>query len=316
MRGIWASKHIPLALKLRIYKTGVCSRLTYGSETWRLDPRTRKMLNGANSRLMARITNKSPREEASSATQTFDVIRWIRARRLQWVGHILRMPPDRLVSKALHHISENRADGDLLMDAPPYHSWEELRLSAQNREAWRRRVHHLRHGNGITVTMNNNLPGCKAFRHRHPNMSKTKSTPRAVAPSPVARKYISRDAHEAFFRPREKGKRKRNPIQTNRKKRNKRQPLTDKQRAAFARDHYERNHGPAASSQQIPPIPPTPPMTPWSPTILGHQNHPTDTLNMTIPITPTKLDDMFDYWEHSNLAQDNLRKFDNTKLSF
>ena len=32
MRAIWASKTVPLKLKLRIYKTGVCSRLTYGAE--------------------------------------------------------------------------------------------------------------------------------------------------------------------------------------------------------------------------------------------------------------------------------------------
>ena len=32
IHNIWSSKWIPLNLKLRIYVTGVCSRLTYGSE--------------------------------------------------------------------------------------------------------------------------------------------------------------------------------------------------------------------------------------------------------------------------------------------
>ena len=40
MRNIWASKSIPLRHKLCLYKTGVCSKLTYGSEAWRLDGRT------------------------------------------------------------------------------------------------------------------------------------------------------------------------------------------------------------------------------------------------------------------------------------
>ena len=295
MRGVWASKNIPLALKLRIYKTGVCSRLTYGSETWRLDSRTRKMLNGTNSRLVSRITKKTPHEEASAATQTFDVVRWIRARRLQWVGHILRMAPDRLVSKALHHIAENRSEGDLLMDAPRYHSWEELRSSAQNRDAWRRRVHQLRHGSGVTVTMNDNLPGRKAPRHPSKDKSNSKSHMRRAdisTCSPRARKYISRDAHEAFFRPREKGKRKRSASQPINKKCTKRKPLTDKQRAAFTREHYERNHDPT-TSQHRPPTLPTSPMSPWSPTILGHQNHSTDALDTTTPITPTKIEDIF-----------------------
>ena len=245
----------------------------------------------------------------ASTTQTFDVVRSIRARRLQWVGHILRMDPNRLVSKALHHIAENREEGDLLMDAPRYHSWEELRSSAQNRDGWRRRVQLLRHGNGVTVTMNDDLPGCKA--PRHPNTSKPDPIPRAAASSPSAKKYVCRDAHEVFFRPREKGKCKRNPRQPCRKKRKKSQPLTDKQRAAFAREHYECNHG----SQHQPPTPSSSPMSPWSPKILGHQNHSVvDTLNMTIPITPTKLQDMFDYWEHQNQVKGNLINFDNTNL--
>ena len=32
MRNVWSAKVVPLKLKLRIYKSGVCSRLTYGSE--------------------------------------------------------------------------------------------------------------------------------------------------------------------------------------------------------------------------------------------------------------------------------------------
>lgn len=34
LRNIWPSRWIPLLLKLRIYKTGVCSKLAYGSEAW------------------------------------------------------------------------------------------------------------------------------------------------------------------------------------------------------------------------------------------------------------------------------------------
>ena len=120
MRNIWSSHTVPLKLKMRIYKTGVCSRLTYGSEAWRLDARACVMLNGANSRMVSRISNKSVHEEASRRTHTFDVVTWIRARRLQWVGHILRMDPNRMVYKAAIHIAENRSEGDLLMDAPSY----------------------------------------------------------------------------------------------------------------------------------------------------------------------------------------------------
>ena len=123
MRGVWAAKAVPLSLKMRIYKTGVCSRLIYGSEGWKLTTRACAMLNGANSRMVSRITGKSVHEEASKRTHTFDVVASTRARRLQWVGHILRMKSDskdnhRIVHKAIQYICvyDNRQEGDLLMD--------------------------------------------------------------------------------------------------------------------------------------------------------------------------------------------------------
>ena len=43
----------------------------------------------------------------------------------QYLGHILRMDPARMVHKAVQYMHENRVQGDLLMDAPSY-SWPEL----------------------------------------------------------------------------------------------------------------------------------------------------------------------------------------------
>ena len=105
MRSIWASRTTPLKLKLHIYKTGVCSRLTYGSEAWILNARVTKMINGANSRMVSTITGRTAHEEVDPKTRTFDVVKCIRTRRLRWVGHIARMNGDRLVQKALMHIA-------------------------------------------------------------------------------------------------------------------------------------------------------------------------------------------------------------------
>ena len=52
---------------------------------------------------------------------------------MMWVGHILRMDPDRMVHKALRHIYENRVEGDLLMDVPNKFSWVELKSLVANR---------------------------------------------------------------------------------------------------------------------------------------------------------------------------------------
>ena len=50
------------------------------------------------------FTDKTIHEEVSVETRTFDVARSIRARRLKWVGHILRMDTKTLILKSLRHI--------------------------------------------------------------------------------------------------------------------------------------------------------------------------------------------------------------------
>ena len=150
MRHVWDSKCIPMTLKLRIYIVGVCSQLAYGSEAWKLDENTIRMLNGINSRLLHRITGKTYKEEASEGTRTFDLVRWIRARRAQWLGHILRMDPSRMAQQAVQLMHEDRSSGDLLTDAPDL-TWDELVKFAANRDAWRTLVGTVRNGSRVHV---------------------------------------------------------------------------------------------------------------------------------------------------------------------
>ena len=83
MRHIWADRRLHLNLRLRLYRSSVCSIMTYGSEAWQLSDEVTRALNGANSQMVSIITGKSPHVEASKDTRTFDLLRWIRARRLQ-----------------------------------------------------------------------------------------------------------------------------------------------------------------------------------------------------------------------------------------
>ena len=249
------------------------------------------MINGANSLMVARITNRTPHEEASPTTRSFDVVRCIRARRLRWVGHILRMDPSRMVHKALRHIHESRRAGDLLMDTPPALTWRQLKDLAAKREVWRHRVHSLRNpgnssrnGTGVTVIINPSLPGCISTHH---HTSRPLVIPKTTTrmKSPRAQKYVCRDTHEAFFRPGAKGKRKRDPCRPGSKKaakQRKRPYLTDKQRAKWAREHYELHHGPPANSHHPSVTSPTT-LVPFSPpSILGHHRQSQLNLNDTI----------------------------------
>ena len=125
--------------------------LVYDSEAWTLDANAIRTINGANSIMLSRISGKSVHDEARDGTRSFDLVRWIRARRAQYLGHILRMDPSRMVYKAVQYMHENRRQGDLLMDAPPY-SWRELVQFAADRAKWRRVVNALK-GPSVNVTL-------------------------------------------------------------------------------------------------------------------------------------------------------------------
>ena len=144
MRHLWADKRLHINLRLRLYKSSVCSVMTYGAEAWRLDDVVSKALNGTNSQMLSVISGKSPHEEASATTRTFDLLRWIRARRLQWLGHILRMEKERKLKQAVFELFRSPSQGDLLMDAPKVNSWRELMQFAADRVYWQARVRGLR----------------------------------------------------------------------------------------------------------------------------------------------------------------------------
>ena len=128
---------------MRLYKSCICSVLTYGSEAWKLTTKVKAALNGANSRMVSVITGNTIHEEASN-DKTFDLMMWIRARRLQWLGHILRLGTDRAIKQAAFAMYKDPQEGDLLMDAPKSSSWKELCTYAVNREYWRERVRKMR----------------------------------------------------------------------------------------------------------------------------------------------------------------------------
>ena len=62
------------------------------------------------------ITDNSPRDEASPTSRTFDLVRWVRARRLQWLGHILLLGSTRTIKQAVFEMFKAPTDVDLLMD--------------------------------------------------------------------------------------------------------------------------------------------------------------------------------------------------------
>ena len=204
------------------------------------------MLNGANSRMVSHITGKSVREEASKYTRTVDIVRRIRARRLKWLGHILRMDDQRMVHQAVKFMADHRSAGDLLMNVPAKYSWPELKQLAANRDYWRSRVSAVREGTGVSVTIHGPPPSpCKRRSSKHSNNPTTRSTKPKLSPaSKTAKRYHEREAHEAFFRPSTASPCERNRLcKSARQKCHKTRMLTDKERREAAREHWDLNHG-------------------------------------------------------------------------
>ena len=119
----------------------------YGSEAWLLDEQACKCINGANAYMLSHITGKTKQEEATAATTSFNIIAWIRSRRLKWVGHILRIPDNekRLIKTTLKHIYNSQQPGDILMDLPAHlKSWEDMQKFTEDRVRWRSLVRRLK----------------------------------------------------------------------------------------------------------------------------------------------------------------------------
>ena len=127
----WRDNRLPRSLKLRLYAASVCSTLTHGSEAWMLTARALTTLNGFNYRQLHRITGRSYREEATKPS--YDLLTAVRTH--HWLNHILRMPADRLVRRAVLALGQRAGPpyhpGSILMDTPL--PLEELLLRAADR---------------------------------------------------------------------------------------------------------------------------------------------------------------------------------------
>ena len=111
-----------------------------------LDEETKRALNGVNSKMVSAITGRTPHEEATAGSKTYDIVAGIRATRLRWLGQILRMDEKRMVQRAARTLYENPRDGDLLMDAPATATWEELKEKAMDEKEWAQAVRRIKDG--------------------------------------------------------------------------------------------------------------------------------------------------------------------------
>ena len=97
--NIWDDHRLSTNMKVKLYRTSVCSTLTHACEAWVLNDNVKRMVNGFNSTCLHTITKKCYREMAMNPP--FNLVLAIRRRRLRYLGHVLRMHEDRLVRRTL-----------------------------------------------------------------------------------------------------------------------------------------------------------------------------------------------------------------------
>ena len=131
LHHIWKDHRLPRSLKIRLYKSSVCSTLTHACEAWDLTEDIRKLLNGFNSRCLHTITKQTHRTTATNPP--YNLLLAIRK----------HMEENKLVRRALVAYVNGglrRPEGSLLQDCEEGASIEELALLASDRTLWQRRV--------------------------------------------------------------------------------------------------------------------------------------------------------------------------------
>ena len=215
------------------------------------------------------------------------------------------------------------------MDVPLNFTWTGLLQLAQNRVGWRQRVHSIKHGSAVEITINGDLPQLPPSRSSVHSKTTAALEPRPPPPSPstlMARKYRQRDAHAIFFRPSDgKNKRKRGRQPQRKRKRNSSKPWTRKQKEEFARRHealqtefgtpptadrpwpYERRVRYTERIQQL--HRDIDNDLPDNHKIFGHGtvDSSASQLDTTIPITPPPFKDMCAYLANISTDHENLR---------
>jgi endonuclease/exonuclease/phosphatase family metal-dependent hydrolase len=160
---IWTNRHFDLRTKLHVFNLTVMTILLYGAESWPVTTSVEQRLAVFHHKHLRKILHQRPRQvngEWRYPCSTKELLRManslpmeniLRCRRLQWLGHVIRMDSSRftkrLLTGQLHHPCRRRRVQTLrtvyaedirkLRGTINGLSWKEM---AMDRNAWRRLI--------------------------------------------------------------------------------------------------------------------------------------------------------------------------------
>eukprot|EP01048_Picozoa_sp_COSAG05_P006899 COSAG05_NODE_467_length_9529_cov_27.560976_5_plen_157_part_00 len=142
MGHIWTPVYLSKGIKLRLYATYVVSVLSSGIQAWPFGEKERKKLQQWNAKMMVKLVGVGEDGDLGAAVRAqhrdpeVDIVGILRPRRLKWLGHVLRMPEDKLICRVmLRHEAPYPAGSMQANEAVPEHeSLAELVELAGNHE--------------------------------------------------------------------------------------------------------------------------------------------------------------------------------------
>jgi len=97
---VWRTGEFRRETKMRIFNSNIIAVLLYGCETWRMTKADEKRLDTSLHKCLRRILKvhwpmRVPNDEIRRRAGIEKISAQVRRRRWKWIGHVLRMAPNR-----------------------------------------------------------------------------------------------------------------------------------------------------------------------------------------------------------------------------
>jgi hypothetical protein len=126
MQRVWGVRKLKVSLKMQCFRAYVLPVLLFGSETWALTQKNADRLEVVHNDCLRQIlhvcrSDQHSNEHIRAKCGTVSLAEYLKAHRLRWLGHVLRMGEERYPHQALFSLLHDA--GPAPVGGPPQ-SWE------------------------------------------------------------------------------------------------------------------------------------------------------------------------------------------------